>query len=361
MRARSTTGARAARPSLRPALAPLLLAMALALPAFGESSLGPLTLAAGASVTALRGEARELVYYDDELLSELDWDMNPLVLYGGELELSWREGPRFFLSAGAAFPGNTGIMTDRDWLNLQQDGTDGLTHFSRSDADLLHAYSIRASAGWNFTFPKENGPERRVIFTPSLSFRYMSWEWAGNDGYLQHADDPGSPTVAGSPNTYQLWDPSVTKEYISGTAISYLQEYWLPELVLSLALPLSERFRFGPTLSVSPWVFCNGVDRHYYPVAGTDYEGSDQWKTYYDQLSGGFLFEPGIAGSLRVTDRFTVKISASQLYIGDLRGDTYIQESGDSSVGKVTESSGGGGGAALDALTVSFSAVIRIR
>lgn len=345
-------------------LIPIALAtlLPLHLSAFGFSpGFGTLSINIAPSVTVLSGEAREFVFFEDARLSELDWEMKPLALYGGELSIFWEDGPLLEISGGAALPGATGKMTDRDWLNLLQDGSDGLTHFSESDADLGKAWIARAAVGWNFTLPARVPPFRRASMVTTVAFRYMTWEWDGNDGYLQHADAPYVPSVPGTPVTYQLWDESVEKEEIQGTAISYLQEYWMAEMAIALTVPVTDRLSFGTGVRYSPAVFCNGVDRHYYPVSGNDYRESSKWKLFFDRLSGGYLFEPSISASFRATDRISVRASVSRIIVAGLRGNTYIQESVSDEVSVDSASSGGGGGAELDSIACSLSLGFTLR
>jgi len=351
-----------------PATLPCILAVsALSLPlqaqGLSPSALAPDRVEFAPTAAILEGEAREFVYYRDQRLSELDWDMKPLRLYGAELSLLWDRGPAVTLGGSAALPGKTGSMQDYDWLNLLTDGSGDLTHYSKSGADLAFAYTARAEIGWRFLLktplPSSGSTGRRASVTLTGGFRYMTWSWDGNGGYLQHADPSTAPS--NPDGTYKIWSEDVTKVPIAGTAISYLQEYWMPEAGISLSVPAASRGWIEVALRGSPWAWANGVDRHYIPVFGTDYTGSESWKLYFDRLSGGFLFEPALSAGFALTDRLSLAGRWKRTIVGNLRGNTYSKSSASDAVSVSYASSGNGGGAELDVNELSLSLTFRLR
>jgi len=310
------------------------------------------------TVTIMDGAAHEYVYDDDRTLSELVWDMRPLVLYGAELGLAWDRGPVLAVAGNAARPGNTGAAFDYDWLNKPIDGTDDLTHLATGDANLEFAYTANLSAGWRFTPIKDRATKGRLSITPGIGFRYMIWKWGLVDGYAQYAEIPDNRSWP----PYTVWSEDVYKEPIHGTPISYLQEWWMPELSLAVDADLNERVSVGASARGTLWANCNGVDHHFSRVIGPDMTfGDESWTLFYDQLSNGWLFEPGVSATIRAMDRLALKFGWSRTYTSTLRGDTYKQTSSSDAVYVFEQGVGDGGGGKLEADTVTASIVVTLR
>lgn len=311
------------------------------------------------TVSIQQGDAFEYVYYQDELLSELIWDMDPLVLYGAELGLSWDEGLALSFAGSAAIPGETGDIVDLDWLNLPEDGSRGLTHFATGSADLQFAYTANANALWRFTLPWLQKSGQKISVSPGLGFRYMTWKWNCVDGYQQYPSEPAAGEL------YDLWSSDATKTAIAGVPISYLQEWWMSELSLAVDTQVNERFAFSVFAKGSPWVFCNGVDYHYAQITDNDASvwtyGDEAWTLYFDKLSGGWLFEAGVSAKFQASRWLAFRLGWSKTWSSYLRGDTYIRESDSTTVSVSKESSGYGGGAKLEYQTISCAVVLTLR
>ena len=109
--------------------------------------------------------------------------------------------------------------------------------------------------------------------------------WDCRDGYAQY---PAGTEIDG---LYRIWTSDAQKAAIVGVPISYLQEWWMPELSLAADARITDRFSFEVTARGSPWAFCNGVDYHF---IGTDLGtvwvfGGAPWTLYFDQLSYNFV------------------------------------------------------------------------
>jgi outer membrane protease len=170
----------------------------------------------------LYGQSEEIVYKEkeadsDTYLSQLLWDMKPLLYYGLELEFSRVDpmgGFGFFVkgslkSALPFFAGRTGVMEDRDWRNHEQ-----LTDFSISDnyteGTLLADVSLGISVPLFSTVLLS-------CYLPGFSFMYFSW--TAKDGYGE--SPPGS-----------------TPKIFSGEVLHFSQEWWILSAGLSLDFPL---------------------------------------------------------------------------------------------------------------------------
>jgi outer membrane protease len=304
------------------------------------------------------GEAREYVYKKDQYLSELVWDMKPMISFGLTANAGWDRGLQLSAEAVAGIPSDTGEMEDSDWLNLIYGGTNWKTTYSKHTANLKYAWQLKAEAGWEFELPlRIYGSRERITVTPGVSFRYLTWKWHATGGYLQHTS-----MVDGS---YPAWSADMTKVACYGTPITYLQEFWMPAAGLSVSVPVGETVRISAGFSGTLWVWCNGVDTHYGATsAGStfwDYTDSSVGTVYYDILSGGWLAEPELGVRWDRFERVSLFLEGRWTLIGGLRGDTAEQSTEGGSIAWARESSGEGGGAALDTAVIRLGAEYRIR
>lgn len=309
------------------------------------------------------GDAREYVYYKDEILSELIWDMKPMTSIGVAADVGWKRGPQISADFSAGIPAETGSMQDSDWLNLLSNGTTYKTTYSKHDAALEFAIQACFSAGWEFPFPvKGPASDENVSVTPYLGFRYMTWKWNANDGYLQHTDPTG--TAPNGKSIYPAWSDSMTKVPASGTVISYRQEYWMPLAGCKIGIPVYSRFRIDAECAGTFLVFCHGLDYHYYATSITpfwNYTNATQKDQYLDMLENGWMIEPKATCSWLQSRQLSLFIEGRWTLIGGLRGDTRILQSGATSTSIDSESSGGGGGAALNLFSMKLGATLKIR
>lgn len=329
-----------------PLVAGILLILAL-IPAF---SLEKPSIFLGTSGGVSLGEAHEFVYTNNKVLSELIWDMKPLTTLGIDMNLQWAQRFQITSSLMLGLPFYTGSMTDSDYLNLLSDGTTYKTTFSSHDAHLNHSINLNFNTGWRFEL-HQNGPgtDQKIMIIPSVGFRYLSYKWSGQNGYLQH-------TIA-SVGVYPAWDPDQPKVKAYGTAIDYQQQYWIPTLGIAVDVPVGTRDSLNFELQGSPIVFCQGTDRHYIPTSGWDYTNSTQYTEYKDILSGGYLVEPTVSFKHIITDKILFTAGVGCTIIRGLRGETYKDASG-----IVTKfSKANGGGASFQTINVKLGITTRLR
>jgi outer membrane protease len=171
-----------------------------------------ISLAAGAGV--LLGHAEEIVYknsYEDTYLSQLLWDLKPMVYLGSALSLS-RADPLAGLGAAAdlsikfGLPILSGTMEDRDWQNKTDPGM--LTDFSSHNAYIQGAMLLDLSGGISIPIAST------VVIKPLVSFSYMRFSWIGKDGYGEYRKTVGGVYI-------DDWD----KVTWQGTVISYDQNW----------------------------------------------------------------------------------------------------------------------------------------
>lgn len=310
-------------------------------------------------VEANSGDAREYVYTDDKILSELIWDMKPMVSVGAAINAGWTDGLRISAGASAGIPMRTGSMQDSDWLNIDINGSDKITTYSKHDAELEFAYQAKIETGWEFSLPVF-GPasSSRVSLVPTLGFRFMNWKWNGNDGYVQHLDESGYPSLPGG--VYRDWNEDVTKKPATGTVISYQQQFWMPTAGLTVIVPVASYFRVGLGCTGTLWTSCYALDMHFYPKANWDFSQATEKKQFFDLLSSGWMIEPELRLEWTYAKPVTLQASGSWRKISGLRGDTRYLANGALEYETSTRKSGGGGGAALEALTFRLGAEVQL-
>ena len=289
----------------------------------------------GTAAGILSGVSKELVYTDsgsDTLLSELDWAVKPLAYWGIRFDISPNDSNRsgafakFTLKSGIA--GNTGSITDTDWLNY-----DGVkTHFSEHDCYTEQALLADAQAGWTFPI----GPN--LSLRPYIGFSYMHFRWTARDGYYQYA--------AYSGDDYDTWSSALPKVAVHGTGMSYEQKWLSPLFGLDVSWKASDRWNFTAAIAYSPWIGCADQDDHYL----TGYR-------YNDTTSGSFSIEPKLEAAFRLSDPITLLATSSFRFIHKLRGDIATSRIGTSDSRWVEKDMAG---VAYSAFDVSVSLSVKL-
>jgi outer membrane protease len=275
----------------------------------GEPAPNPYAFSATLGGGLLYGQGIEIVYKyadTDEYLSELLWDLKPLLYAGAGLSFApVNPGvrPGFFteLFFKTGIPGKTGIMEDRDWLN---DGNEMLTNYSRHDNFTRGAFLLDYTLGLSLPAAE------KLVFRFYGAFSLMILNWESRDGYLQYAED--NP-LAYPPSTYP-WTEDIPKTPIYGRVITYSQVWMSGGLGASMAAALSDRFRLGFSVRADPLIRCSAQDDH---LA----------KQFVDALSGGLLVEPKaeLAFSLRPGTELALQLAYRQII--RTRGDSYLRTS----------------------------------
>jgi outer membrane protease len=329
------------------------------LSAFAPMRASALDVSVSPYIEANSGDAREYVYADDKLLSELIWDMKPMVSIGAAIDVGWTGGLLVSAEASAAIPGTTGSMRDSDWLNLLSDGTEYKTTYSKHDADLEFAYWGKIDLGWDILLPVTGpGSTDRVSLVPSIGFKFMNWKWNGTDGYLQHTGTTG--TTDNGEWIFAPWTKGTAKTDAKGTVISYQQQYWMPTGALAVSVPLGSRFRIDAGCSGTPMVWCYALDEHFIPKSTGDYSDPAGENQYFDMMSSGWMIEPELRLAWDCAKGVKLYASGSWTKIGGLRGDTRYLANGASEYETFAARSGAGGGAALETVNVRLGAEFQL-
>jgi outer membrane protease len=257
----------------------------------------------------LYGEGEEIVYGAPSgaaYLSQLLWDMKPLFYFGAGVSLavknpSWPVGLYTGLSVKAGFPGTSGSMEDRDWLD---DDNQYLTNFSTHTNNTISALFLDYDLGVSIPI------RLKGTYTMDLTvFGRLSWmnlEWLARDGYTQY----GSHTTGST--DYGPWDPSLPKNAHSGPAIRYRQTWLMVAPGVTLDFPVLNLFSIGVSFTVSPLIWASAEDFHL--IRNLQFNDYPRW---------GISLEPRLEFVYSPGDRLALSLYASYRYISGARGDIY--------------------------------------
>lgn len=199
------------RVALRTLFSTVLFAVGVCAPLKAAESGGGYTLSASGTTGIWVGTTEELVYLSasgDRYLSQLVWQMFPLVHMGMDLALTpsgifERGGFYAGLSGRFAIPGtNSGVMQDSDWVIMNNPSY--RTNFSEHDNITNSAVNINASAGWSFPI------SGRFALRPYLNFSYRYFSFSAQDGYARYEiiSDAGLPS--GTFNNFSIYGEGIT-------------------------------------------------------------------------------------------------------------------------------------------------------
>jgi len=261
----------------------------------------------------LYGTAYEIVYTgsgENNYLSELRWDIKPLVYFGLDLDFGPKEPLKqwgLFFGAGikAAFPMETGVMEDRDWLpTCSVPGA--LTHFSSHENHTKAAFLLNLDSGFSL-------PLGKFVLKFFLNLDYMYFKWEAWNGYTQYGDNYPFDSL------YIPWNSnsSFTKVPIYGLGITYSQHWILFNTGIGAELFL-DRFTFSAAVFAGLPI-CIDIDEHHM--------GLRPFRTI-GVLTRGFAVKPKLDVFLSLSDRVDIGLSAAFLYIGETRGNFKQKESG---------------------------------
>ncbi|MCL2214771.1 MAG: omptin family outer membrane protease [Treponema sp.] len=266
-------------------------------------------LSLGVSFGFVYGQAAELVYPTDtkgELLSELLWDIKPVFYFQLQAEYVRKNpvkaaGLYTSLSFRAGLPGDSGILQDRDWMSIENDG---LTHFSEHTNRTNNFFWLDATVG--LLIPVKS----YFYLKPFLSGSWMHLSFTGRDGYGAYAR---------SKNTYGAYYPiSDNPDYYSfdgSDVIRYKQDWLLAAAGISIGASLFKSLSFELSFQISPLTYCIAVDNHI--GRKTDFNDYTAW---------GIFLEPKGSVSYSI-GRFVYSLELAYRYIGRTKGSTYINNS----------------------------------
>jgi len=319
--------------------------------ASADSALNRYSISASAFTGFLHGQAEEIVYqryHREQYLSQLLWDIKPLMYLGMGGEFGPRrpfedKGIIGALSLKFGLPFKTGIVEDRDWLNSFEEW---MTHFSQHNAYSQSAFHLDMSAGYSWCF------NETFILRAYGEFSFMNYSWSGEDGYLQYPRDSGGDYIY---DDAPEWKNNLEKDNVSGMILFYTQNWFIITPGVSYKARLSPLLRLEGHLNITPLVFCIARDDHLFSENSRYIQGA----TFWDYLSLGTYISVGNKVSYLFNEYLDLSLSASYRLMRGLRGRTYRQNSGmgDNQIYMTSVDSGGAGYSAID---IQFSARLRI-
>jgi outer membrane protease len=245
----------------------------------------------------LYGQSEEIVFQnsqDTDYLSQLLWDLKPLVYAGAGLSFSLNErrDPAGFyidLSFKAGIPAVTGIMEDRDWMDSGD--LDHLTNYSVHNNYTTQAFLTDFALGVSLPLKYQDRNIAFLNIETALSHRYFNW--VGRDGYYQYESFN--------------WEARP----LDGDVIAYYQHWFTVSPGMALTIPMWSQWLAKISLNVSPgWIWCWDRDTHI--VKKTE---------YYDYLTGGFLLDSSLKVSYSVNAHLALEGTVSYRYTRGSRGD----------------------------------------
>jgi outer membrane protease len=230
-------------------------------------------------------------------MSQLLWNIDHLIYAGLELDFSWQIPKNSWglfsnISAKFGFPGETGVMEDRDWIDA--DYPNWLTHYSVHSNNTDRAVFIDAAIG--ASFPVFNS----FLLKPFLGYDYMEFSWTANGGSFLYPGDNG--------HRYLLVPMDV---------ITYTQIWNIFSLGIAFYGSFNQYFDIELSFKASPFIWCYGNDNH---IMRDLIITSD--------LSGGFFIEPSLVFSYTPTDIFTLSFTFNYKNISGTRGDSTYKRQG---------------------------------
>jgi outer membrane protease len=284
------------------------------------------------SVGLLHGHAEEIVYYEkgsDDKISQLLWNMKPLVYGGIDINFDWLNpesnwGLFVDSSFKVGFTAKTGPVEDRDWAGQNRNGAwlpDVLTHYSVHDNNTDKALLIDAAIGVSFEI------FRKYLLRAYIAYDYMTFAWTADGGsFLYPAEDIDRD---GYLEQQHFYVPSGT------TVGTYAQEWKIVSPGVSFYGKFNRFFDIDVSLKLSPLIWCTTTDEH--RLRNLVIEGS---------MDSGFFVEPKLVFSFTPNDLFALSLAVSYTGISGTRGDPKYTEQGSRPI--TYQDTGGSGYSAFD-------------
>jgi outer membrane protease len=259
------------------------------------------SLSLGTSIGLLDGEAEEIVYRDtgsDDKLSQLLWEIKPLVYAGVDANYNWRKsGSTWGIFADIlfkfGFSGGTGVMEDRDWIALNY--PDFLTHYSVHDNKTENALLVDTNIGVSFKIFE------KYLLKTYITYNYMHFSWTGNGGSV----------------LYPSWDidndgqPDGDHSYLrSIDVITYEQNWHVLSPAVAFYGEFNQYFDIEISRKLSPLIWFSAEDNHILRNL-----------IVTENLNGGFFIEPSLLFSFKPNNFLTLLCSIAYRNISGTRGD----------------------------------------
>jgi outer membrane protease len=264
----------------------------------------PYRVSLAATTGLLVGQAEEIVYNvrnygknTDIYLSELLWDMKPLVYLGSALSLS-RSNPLSGLGAALdmsvkfGLPLESGTHENRDWQNPDPKQ---LTDFSTHDVYLEKGALLLDLSG-GITIPIKSAVAVKAL----VSLSYMQFSWTGKDGYGKYI-------------SYD-WE----RIDFNGPVITYEQAWLIFSPGLGIFWPVSRALSLDFRFFISSGIYAEDEDNH---LKVETSKGTSTPQRFNDYMRGGVYLEPSLDIAFSPNRFFSLILHGSWRHIAGTRGD----------------------------------------
>jgi outer membrane protease len=267
----------------------------------------PYRISLSATVGMLTGQAEEIVYKyaeRDDKMSQLLWDLKPMVYAGSALSFSRSDplaGPGVTLDLSVKFglPLPSGALEDRDWYDTNLWWSDpGNPKYGLDDPDLkcfsthtiwLEGGTLLFDVSGGITIPIQSAVTLKALFALS----YMQFSWAGKDGY----------------GKYMINDWK--REDFNGTVITYQQAWLIFAPGIGIFWPFHRALSLDFRFFISPLIYAGAEDTHI-----------KRNIRFNDYMEGGLFLEPGLDIAFSPNRFFSLLLHGSWRHIVGTRGDT---------------------------------------
>jgi outer membrane protease len=230
-----------------------------------------------------QGTIGEYVYYNNQTLSRLNWNINNLWYYHYSIILQYE-----YLFAGIQVHGGIndiiGTIDDSDW---DQNNPTIKTHYSKHD-NYLEKYAV-----YNGTIGFESGINDIIILKPFIGFLYKSIKMSARDGYLEYP--PGSPKVP-----------------VYGVGIIYEQRYYIPYVACECKFNIHDNWAITAGVALSLFAQASDIDNH----VKRDLD-------FYDDFGGLLYLKSDIGIQYSFHENINLGVRCIYEYVPEQKGDMY--------------------------------------
>jgi outer membrane protease len=298
---------------------------------FFASLFSAYTFSVAAHFGLLVGQSEELVYKDaagDSYLSQLLWNMKPLIYYGLKADFSRRQPLEkwgLFVNAAfkSGFPAETGVMEDRDWNDASETPTDFSSHDNYTRGSFLMDISVGGSI-----------PIKQALLIKLYAgFSYMFFAWYGQDGQGEY--NSGSTTL-----------------YFSGAVINYTQIWNILNGGLSLSYHFS-MFSIGAGFRVGKLFSYLAQDDH----ITNKQQFTDTKKSLGG--SGGLMLEPSLEFAFSPDPVLAITLHGGFRFISAFQGTSTMRTTSGAAYPGTTQRTAGNIGAKYHVWDIGLSFTVR--
>ena len=285
------------------------------------------------SMGILYGQGEEIVFKypkGDQYLSQLLWDIKPLIYFGMEFNLL--PGGTFpgngFIAAGAikfGLPIRTGAMENRDW---QYPDNENLTNYSWHEAYSQGSVLVDIFAGYSWALNDSLALDFFGLFS------LMHFSWMSENGYYQYLEAENGIYIPG-----QIWHEGLPKISTFGPGIRYIQNWIIFSPGITLRGRIDQHITTGIGINYSPLVFCIARDDHLLRDI-----------IFWDSLFLGHYVDANGALNIITNRGMEFSLTLSYRLITGLRGPSFQARTGTNQSGRPIRSTSdaGAGFSALD-------------